>query len=102
MDPVFELTGVDPPAPDHTTVSRRAMTLPLLSLELLPDGPLHILIDSTGLKGYGAGEWLKEKCSARTRRSWRKLHLAVDADTNTMSLRRLRNKTSMAADIRPH
>ena len=45
----------------------------------MPDGPLHVLIDSTGLKVYGAGEWLQEKHGARARRSWRKLHLAVDA-----------------------
>lgn len=77
------------------------MTLPLISLGLLPDGPPHILIDSTALKGYGAGEWLKEKHGARARRSWRKLHLAVDVDTNMIVASALRNKTSMAAKIRP-
>jgi hypothetical protein len=47
----------------------------------LPDGPVHLLIDSTGLKIYGAGEWLQKKHGVRARRAWRKLHLAVDADT---------------------
>ena len=56
-------------APDHTTVSRRAVTLP----------PLHILIGSTGLQVYGAGQWLEAKHGAKSRRTWRKLHLAVDA-----------------------
>ena len=42
-------------------------------------GPLHVLIDSTGLKVFGAGEWLVEKHGRRSRRGWRKLHLAVDA-----------------------
>ena len=42
---------------------------------------MHLLVDSTGLKLCGAGEWLVEKHSTRTRRSWRKLHLGVDADT---------------------
>lgn len=46
----------------------------------LTDGPVHLLIDSTGLKVYGAGQWLQEKHSVRARRTWRKLHLAVDAD----------------------
>jgi hypothetical protein len=41
----------------------------------------HILIDSTGLKVFGAGEWLAEKHGQKSRRSWRKLHLAVDATT---------------------
>ena len=43
--------------------------------------PLHLLVDSTGLRLCGPGEWLVEKHGTRTRRSWRKLHLGVDADT---------------------
>jgi hypothetical protein len=43
-----------------------------------------LLIDSTGLKVFGAGEWLQEKHGARARRTWRKLHLAVDAGTGTV------------------
>ena len=46
----------------------------------MPHGPLHLLIDSTGLKLFGQGEWQEEK-HGRARRSWRKLHLAFDADT---------------------
>src|SRR6186713_1061212 len=42
---------------------------------------LHLLVDSTGLKLCGAGEWLIEKHGTRTRRSWRKLHLGMDAGT---------------------
>ncbi len=41
-------------------------------------GPTHVVIDATGLKVYGAGEWLAEKDGERGQRSWRKLHLAVD------------------------
>ena len=48
---------------------------------ILSDGPIHLLIDSTRLKVFGAGEWLQEKHGAKARRTWRKLHLAVDADT---------------------
>ena len=43
--------------------------------------PLHLLVDSTGLKLCGAGEWLVEKHGTRKRRSWRKLHIGVDANT---------------------
>src|SRR4051794_27851744 len=43
--------------------------------------PVHLLVDSTGLKLCGPGEWLIEKHATKTRRSWRKLHLGVDADT---------------------
>jgi transposase len=43
--------------------------------------PVHLLVDSTGLKLCGPGEWLIEKHGTRRRRSWRKLHLGVDANT---------------------
>ncbi|HTX51911.1 MAG TPA: transposase, partial [Candidatus Baltobacteraceae bacterium] len=40
-----------------------------------------LLVDSTGLRLCGPGDWLMEKHGSRRRRSWRKLHLATDADT---------------------
>jgi hypothetical protein len=40
---------------------------------------VHVLLDSTGLEIYGAGQWLVEKHGSRSRRGWRKLHLALDA-----------------------
>jgi len=43
--------------------------------------PIHLLVDSTGLKLCGSGEWLVEKHGAKTRRSWRKLHIGMDAVT---------------------
>ena len=43
--------------------------------------PMHLLVDSTGLKLCGKGEWLLEKHGTATRRSWRALHLGVDAGT---------------------
>jgi hypothetical protein len=46
------------------------------------DEPLRLLVDSTGLKIYGEGEWLDQKHGLRSRRRWRKLHLGVDADTH--------------------
>lgn len=47
---------------------------------MVPHGPLHLLLDSTGLELFGQGEWQEEK-RGRARRSWRKLHLAFDAHT---------------------
>ena len=75
--------------PDHTTLSRRAATVEVPrprrpSTDAGGGGdaqPVHLLVDSTGLKLCGAGEWLVEKHGTRTRRSWRKLHLGVDTDT---------------------
>src|SRR3954452_23391355 len=85
---LMRLLGLDLPVPDHTTLSRRAATLalPRPRSGSIPDAereasPVHLLVDSTGLKLCGAGEWLIEKHGTRQRRSWRKMHIGVDADT---------------------
>jgi hypothetical protein len=81
---VIELMGLTISAPDHTTVSRRAESLPVTRSAPLPEGPLQVLIDSTGLELYGAGQWLEAKHGAMSRRKWHKLHLAVDAESGTI------------------
>ena len=79
---VIGLLGLDLAVPDHSTLCRRAGTLEVPRPQARRDGaPLHLLVDSTGLKLCGAGEWLVEKHGTKTRRSWRKLHVGVDADT---------------------
>jgi hypothetical protein len=85
---IVGLLGLALRVPDHTTLSRRAAKLEVPrsqrsgSTEAGGDAePMHLLVDSTGLKLCGAGEWLVEKHGTRTRRSWRKFHLGVDADT---------------------
>ena len=81
MNSMIDLMGLDLPVPDHTTLSRRAQKQPTRKRSSWPDGPLHVLVDSTGLKVYGAGQWLQERHGAKSRRNWRKFHLAVDADS---------------------
>jgi len=84
LGPIIGLLGLALRAPDHTTLSRRAATLEVPRPRRSGGGgaePVHLLVDSTGLKLCGAGEWLVEKHGTRTRRSWRKLHLGMDADT---------------------
>ena len=79
---VIRLLGLDLAVPDHSTLSRRAETLEVPRPRArLGAEPLHLLVDSTGLKLCGAGEWMHEKHGTKVRRSWRKLHLSVDAGT---------------------
>jgi hypothetical protein len=66
--------------PDHSTLSGRAETLEFVRSPANAES-VHLLVDSTGLKLSGAGEWLVEKHGTSRRRSWRKLHIGVDADT---------------------
>ena len=77
---VLQLLGLDLPVPDHSTMSRRAETLEVPRPRCGRE-PVHLLVDSTGLKLCGPGEWLEEKHGTKRRRAWRKLHLATDADT---------------------
>ena len=81
---IIALLGLDPAVPDHTTLSRRAESLDVVQPRPGP-GPVHLLVDSTGLKLCGSGEWLLEKHGTKTRRPWRKLHVAVDADTGQIA-----------------
>jgi hypothetical protein len=72
-----ELLEIDLPIPDHTTLSRRLRTLRVFGVgRLRTDRPIHLLIDSTGLRIH-VGPMQKPPRN----RAWRKLHLAVDADT---------------------
>src|SRR5690349_16131367 len=77
---ILHLLGLDLAVPDHSTLSRRAETLEMPRRQAGGE-PVHLLVDSTGLKLCGAGEWMLEKHGSRTRRSWRKLHIGVDAET---------------------
>ena len=79
---ILHLLGLDLAVPDHSTLSRRAETLEVPRPGTRRNAePLHLLVDSTGVKLCGASEWLTEKHGTKMRRSWRKLHLGVDADT---------------------
>ncbi|WP_201863430.1 IS5 family transposase [Microvirga soli] len=77
---VLQLLGPDLAVPDHSTLSRRAETLEVPRPNQHAE-PVHLLVDSTGLQLCGPGEWLIEKHGTRRRRTWRKLHMAVDAET---------------------
>jgi Transposase DDE domain len=81
---IISLLGLTVAVPDHSTLSRRAETLDVprpRSGSSMGGEALHLLVDSTGLQLCGAGEWLVEKHGIKTRRSWRKLHIGIDANT---------------------
>ena len=78
---LFGLMGLDLPVPDYTTLCRRAATV-RITLPKRATGPLHLVLDSTGLKVYGEGEWKVRQHGYSKRRTWLKLHLAVDPQTH--------------------
>jgi hypothetical protein len=74
--------GLTIPVPHYATLSRRAADLAVPELKRgAQKGPLHLAIDSTGLKVFGEGEWKMRQHGKGKRRVWRKLHLAVDTET---------------------
>src|SRR5258708_34452549 len=76
---IADVLAVDIAIPDHTTLSRRGGGLMVLPKRIDRDDPLHLVVDSTGLKIYGEGEWLDHKHGVRSRRRWRKLPPGVHA-----------------------
>ena len=83
---ILRLLGLDLSVPDHSTLSRRGRAFAGRCPRVLPNpGPIHLVLDSTGLELFGQGEWNAAK-HGRTRRNWRKLHLAVDAVTGEIAV----------------
>ncbi len=80
---IFKLMNIDLEIPDYSTLGRRMEKMDVTIIQNSKiKGPLHVAIDSTGLKVYGDGEW-KVKIHGRSKhRTWRKLHLAVDTKNN--------------------
>src|SRR5699024_9278448 len=66
---------------DFSTLSRRQRTLAVNIPYRGSEGPLHLLIDSTGIKVEGQGEWHARKHGGPKRRVWRKIHLGIDEQT---------------------
>ncbi|MEM6614638.1 MAG: IS5 family transposase [Cyanobacteria bacterium P01_C01_bin.72] len=81
VESVFELMQVNLPVPDHSTVSRRLGSLEIKLPVKKKESARHLVVDSTGVKVYGEGEWKTRQHGISKRRTWRKLHLGVDEKT---------------------
>lgn len=82
IDSIFKLMDVPLTSPDYTCISKRSKTVQVRYRNKSKGSIRHIAIDSTGLKVFGEGEWKVKKHGNEKRRTWRKLHLAVDVDTH--------------------
>jgi hypothetical protein len=78
---LVELMDLDLPVPHPTILSRRAARLDVVLPRRNKNEPLHVLVDATGLKVYGEGEWKVRTHGVSKRRTWRKFHLAMNAKT---------------------
>jgi len=81
VESLLELIGLDWAVPDFSTLCRRQKTLSIAIPFRGSSGPLHLLIDSTGIKAEGEGEWNARKHGGPKRRLWRKIHIGIDEET---------------------
>jgi Transposase DDE domain len=96
---LLDLAGLDWPVPDFSTLCRRQKSLTVHIPYRPSSGALHLLIDSTGVKAEGDGEWLARKHGPSKPRDWRKVHLGVDAET--LEVRAIEITGSRIGDVEP-
>lgn len=101
MQSIMTLLDVDLAIPDYSTFSRRAAALTVPIGRRVSETPRHLVIDATGLKGYGAGQWHRHQHRVLRRRTWRKLHLAVDTRTHEVIAAELTAATGQDAEVFP-
>lgn len=82
MQSIVKLLGLDLPVPDYTTLCRRRRTLEVVLPRRQNNEPLHLVVDSTGIKVFGEGEWKVRQHGYSQRRTWRKLHIGADEATH--------------------
>jgi hypothetical protein len=79
---LLKMANLDWAVPDYTTLCRRQKTLAVQIPYRRADGPLNLLVDSTGIKFLGDGEWQARRHGVQGRRQWRKVHLVMDTATS--------------------
>ena len=99
---LVKLMQVDVPIPDFTSLAKRAANLNVSLDVARHSGPLDIVVDSTGLKVFGEGEWKARKHGASKQRTWRKLHLAANPETHEIEAMVLTENSGHDADQVEH
>jgi hypothetical protein len=95
------LLEADVAIPDFTSLAKRAAKLKI-SLSVAPaSGPIDVVVDSTGLKVFGVGEWRSQAYRTPKRKTWRKLHLSINAATQEIVAEVLTSNRADDADLVP-
>jgi len=102
MESLLRLTGLDWDVPDFSTICRRQRTLAVSIPYRGSKGPLHLLIDSTGIKVEGEGEWNARKHGGPKRRVWRKIHIGIDEQTLEIRAVEITGSNTGDAPMLPH
>jgi IS5 family transposase len=99
---VVKLMGIELAVPDYTTLCRRRKSLEVVLPRQKKREPLHLVVDSTGIKVYGEGEWKVRQHGYSRRRTWRKLHLGVDEATGEFVAVVVSTNSFKDSQILPH
>ena len=99
---LVSILGVSLPVPDYSTFCRRNKTLKVTLPTRKRDAPVYVVVDSTGLKVFGEGQWKVRQHGYSKHRTWRKLHLAVDEETGEiLSAKVTKNSETDAHQVAP-
>lgn len=96
VESLLRMAGLDWRVPDFSTVCRRQKALQVQLPYRASTCALDLLVDSTGIKFLGEGEWKRKKHGAEYRRQWRKVHLGIDA--NTLEIRAIEVTNNRVGD----
>lgn len=99
---ILSMAGLDWPVPDFSTLSRRQKTIEVQIRQRRLSGPLNLLVDSTGVKFLGDGEWLARKHGTQRRRQYRKVHLAMDTATGDICAVEFTSSDKGDSPVLPH
>ena len=102
VESLLRLTGLDWDVPNFSTICRRQMTLSVDIPYRRAKGPLHLLIDSTGIKVEGEGGWNARKQDGPKRRIWRKIHIGIDEQTLEIRAVEITGSNTGDAPLLPH
>jgi len=98
---VLRLLGLDLECPDYTTLSRRGKTLDVILPRVREGGRIFLVVDASGLKIYGEGEWKARTHGISTRRAWRKLHIGLDPETGEIVTAALSTEDAHDSEMLP-
>ena len=98
IEGLFRIMKIFKRVPDYSTMSRRAGKLEIDLKAVKQSGDINIIVDSTGLKVYGEGEWKVRKFGWSKHRTWRKLHIGINGETQEIIAEELTENNVADAD----